>query len=286
MNTFKAKLTKHAQLDAIPLRYGVIAAPIITLEEAQRDDISTERQKPAEISAGNTHYLADAYDEGDNFLFRGRFVLKAINSAEADYIVITVLAISQSHADRAVSEIVKAQRESGVWSSEFIRETLHPLYISDQIGDSTELFNKLVEMVSRSEIEDSLAALERLETIILEHEDRVRELELINHKYREKIFSLERNKPGYANEDLELTDAFTLSAVDKIFRTKRNGDRVECVRLIFSESVPDRIMDVGFDQNGEIFSKASGLVGLKVKTVTWKPHSFAPMRWFRDVYPA
>jgi len=286
MNILRAKLTKHAQLDAIPLRYGLITAQIITLEEVQRDDISTRRQKPVEISAGNAHYLADAYDEQDNFLFRGRFVLKAINSAEADYIVITVLPISQSHSDRAVSEIVKAQRESGVWSSEFIRDTVHPLYISDQIVDSTVLFNKLVELASRSEIEDSLAALERLETIIQEHEDRARELELINNKYKEKIFSLERNKPDYANEDLELTDAFTLSAVDKIFRTKRNGDRVECVRLIFSESVPDRIMDVGFDQNGEIFSKALGLVGLKVKTVTWRPHSFAPMKWFRDVYPA
>ena len=286
MNLIKVKLTTHAQLDAIPLRFGLITDSVLQIGNAQIDNYSTQLQKPVEISDGKQHYIGDAFDLNGVFLFQGRFVLKSIDASSADYLAITVLPVVHSHADRAVSEVVRHQRENGIWSSEFIRDKLHPMYIENKLSNSSDLYNNLVSLGVNVQKEEFQSQLKEYEDIAKEAEERLLLLQLENEKYKKQIADQEKRKLEYSGEGVEVSDLSTLVAVDKVQRTKRDGKRVSCVRLVFLENVPDRIMDVTFDRSGEIFEKAKFLVGSKVRTVTWKPSVYKPLKWFRDIYPA
>ena len=54
--------------------------------------------------------------------------------------------------------------------------------------------------------------------------------------------------------------------------------------LKFKDSEDERIMDLWCDPSGEITKKAEGLIGENVVTTIWKPKSFDPQKWFRNIY--
>ena len=75
-----------------------------------------------------------------------------------------------------------------------------------------------------------------------------------------------------------------LKDVTKGNRTKSDGTSVKCVFLWFYDTNVPRTMDQWADPSGQKTEKAKALIGKKVQTTVWKPESFSPLEWFRDIY--
>ena len=131
MSELTVVMTNHAMNDATPLRYGVIPPKYVVLKNLKLDQDSTNDQKPKEIRKGNKHIIADCYTEAtDELLFTARFVIGEPRNHSVYKSVITVLSLEQDKSERAVSDLIKSLRESGKIDANFIKDKLHPKYVS------------------------------------------------------------------------------------------------------------------------------------------------------------
>ena len=98
------------------------------------------------------------------------------------------------------------------------------------------------------------------------------------------IMRRDRANPKYRGEEIATSEVHTLARVERGHRNKYNGETVACTRLYFvDDNVGVRIMDGWADKNGEISTRAEKLVGRQVVTTSWKPKTFSPSEWFRNI---
>lgn len=286
MSELTVVMTNHAMNDATPLRYGVVPPKYVVLKNLKLDQDSTNDQKPKEIRKGNKHIIADCYTEDtDELLFTARFVIGEPRNHSLYKSVITVLSLEQDKSERAVSDLIKSLRESGKIDADFIKDKLHPKYVSGEIKGNVDFYNYLVQLGIQDQVKDLEMYIDELQRDSDLKQDKLDEAEKKNEAYRQKIIDLEKGKPMYKGEDVSVSPVCTLKDVVEGSRTKRNGQKVRCTTLIFEEPVPQRVMDEIFDKNGNITKKAKGLINCKVQTTSWKPEVFKPIDWFRDIYP-
>ena len=73
-------------------------------------------------------------------------------------------------------------------------------------------------------------------------------------------------------------------SVKKSSRVNFKNKIIKCTILKFKDNHEERIMDEWCDPSGEITKKAETLIGKNVVTTVWKPKSFDPQKWFRNIY--
>lgn len=285
MNEETVKMTDHAMHDCTPLRFGLTPPEWVLLRNMEENVPGTQNQKPKEIKAGNKHYFADCYCKNtDEFLFRGVFVL---GKRKRDYLnsVLSVLPISGGRSERAVSDLIRDLRIKGKIDVEYIINELYPAYKNGDIATSELFFDFLV---AKGVDEGLKANKEYIEKLEAESDRKSAELDERDRLLDEKnntILQNEIRKPGYKGEGVELSPIMTLKDVIKTTRVNAKGNTIKCTKLIFEEpSAPERTMDEWADQNGVITQKAVSLKGKKVQTSSWRPGTFNPLNWWRDIF--
>jgi regulator of replication initiation timing len=288
----KVKVSDHARYDSFPLRFGFVAPDFLELVAEVEDSYATARQKPKEIRAGNKHYIGELWSCQGEKLCRARVVLSGENDADLHPTIITVLSEVNIPVDRAVSEIVRAKRESGSLSIEKIIEVLHPLYIQERISSPENLIDIFVDMgVSKAnqkitELEAVLKSIEKNSDSLLEEHERIKKE---NESLKEKILQQEKSKINYKGEAIKVSPVSRLISVREGKRKNSRGEEVNCTYLKFEDpDLPERKMDEVFDKSGKITAKARAMADEKkyVRTSTWKPEIFKELEWFRDIYEA
>lgn len=288
----RVKVSDHARYDSFPLRFGLVAPEFLELVAEVEDPYATARQKPKEIRAGNRHFIGELWTCQGKKLFRARVVLTGENDADLHPTVITVLSEIHIPVDRAVSEIVRAKRESGSLSVEKIIEVLHPLYVQERIASPEKLIDIFVDMgVSEAnqkiaELEAVLKSIEENSDALLDEHERVKKE---NESLKEKILQQEKIKINYKGESIKVSPVSRLISVRVGKRINSRGEEVNCTFLKFEDpDLPERKMDQVFDRDGRITAKANSMADEKkiVRTSTWKPAIFNELDWFRDIYEA
>jgi hypothetical protein len=266
------KLTWHAKFDCIPLRFGFIPQVDAGVLTAKHHEAGTNGQKPSEIRRGNKHF------KGDLELTDGQLISNATFVVSSDDRLISVF-IEESRATRGVGELVRAMREANKIDSQWIVDNLYAPYRDGKMKSELDLVNILVDLgiqaasnpterpVQPGPTDDELDAARK----------RIEELEAA-------ILTAEGKKPGYQGQDIALSPICTLEKVEVGSRTNAKGMVVGCTRLYFEEDVPVRIMDNWADPDGRVSEEAKRLIGKKVRTTSWKPESFSPLKWFRSIY--
>jgi len=288
----KVRVSEHARYDSFPLRFGFVAPEFLELVAEVEDTFATARQKPKEIRAGNKHFIGELWTCQGEKLLRARVVLSGENDADLHPTVITALSEVHIPVDRAVSEIVRAKRESGSLSIEKIIEILHPLYVQGRISSPENLIDIFVDMgVSQAnqkiaELEAILKSIEENSDALLEEYERIKKE---NEILKVKILQKEKNKVNYNGETIKVSPVSRLIAVRVGKRKNSRGEEVNCTFLKFDDpDLPERKMDEVFDKTGRISAKAKAMADEKkyVRTTTWRPEIFRELDWFRDIYEA
>jgi len=288
----KVKVSDHARYDSFPLRFGFVAPEFLELVSEVEDTYATARQKPKEIRMGNKHFVGELWTCQGEKLFKARVVLSGDNDADLYPTVITVLSEVNIPVDRAVSEIVRAKRESGSLSVEKIIEVLHPLYLQERISSPENLIDIFVEMgVSEAnqkivELEQVLKSIEENSDVLLAEHERVKQE---NELLKLKILKHEKNKTNYKGETIKVSPVSRIISVRVGKRTNSRQEIVNCTYLKFEDpDLPERKMDEIFDRSGQITAKARAFAEQKkfVRTSTWKPEIFKELEWFRDIFEA
>lgn len=275
------RLTNHAMLDCIPLRFGFIPDVPAGVLRAEFDEVGTSHQKPIEIRRGNKHFKGHLELTNKTVLLDATFVLSSTDD------VVTIFR-ADDRAARSVSDIVRAKREAGEIDSEWIIENLYPLYQSGRIKNEMDLFNILIEITARDMTVDLQREIKRLQALVEQMKTSADEAsgESIILGDRDTIIKKDKQDPDYDGEDIDISPAFILKDVTLGKRQNAKGREVACTFLHFEESIPVRKMDEWADPNGERTELAKSLIGKSVRTTTWRPDKYSPMEWFRNIYEA
>lgn len=284
----KVRVSEHARFDSFPLRYGFVPDEFLETSSEVEDAAGTNNQKPREIKAGNKHVVCRLWSlEGDD-LCKARIVLSPATDSDPLAKIVTALSVEFVPADRAVSEIIQLKRRRGDISTNFIIETLHPLYVQKKLSSPESLVDIFVqigvaEAARKGDLLQSLLAQasEESETLARRNE----ELEAKYQELEARILQQEKRKPNYRNEGVRVSPIAVLENVEVRLRVNSRGESVNCTYLSFQEpGLPERKMDEIFDRNGSITERARALRGQRVRTATWRPEIFKPLEWFRDIY--
>ena len=108
--------------------------------------------------------------------------------------------------------------------------------------------------------------------------------QLTDENIKNKIFNNEKKRPEYKDEEIDISTINELLSVKKSSRVNFKNKIIKCTILKFKDSNEERIMDEWCDPSGEITKKAEALIGKNVITTVWKPKSFDPQKWFRNIY--
>ena len=284
----KVRVSDHARFDSFPLRYGFVPDEFLETSSEVEDVAGTNNQKPREIKAGNRHLVCRLWSLAGDDLCKARIVLSPATDSDPLPKIVTALSVEPVPADRAVSEIIQLKRRRGDITTDFIRTTLHPLYVQKKLCSPESLVDIFVQIgVAESErkgdlLQSMLAqASEESETLARRNE----ELEAKYGELETRILQQEQRKTNYRNEGVRVSPIAVLEHVEVRPRINSRGETVNCTYVCFREpGLPERKMDEIFDRSGVITERARALKGQRVRTATWRPEVFRPLEWFRDIY--
>ena len=272
------KQSDHSKYDCIPLRYGF---------EPLSDYGYVEGLE-------NQHFRGKLFVNNELKIEDGTFVLKKQNKYRLDRLIITVLPPKPGLATRAVSDLIRSYRVAGEFSPQFIIDRLHPLYKQGALADEKMVFTELVKMgLEKSQAEMELDLEQRIELRLKEiaqkENERRAESQTQDQKLEEhveqSVLKDKNSDPQYKGEEIDMAPICTLKKVWVGERTNYSGKVVRCTYLSFYENVPVRKMDQWADPTGQKTNFAQSLIGKAVQTTTWKPSTFRPLEWFRNIHP-
>ena len=285
ITTFQVQLTRHALLDCLPLRFGLVLSDGIFTATGVQDEQGTQNQKPREQKQGIRHFIGSLSSNGERLIDDARIVVAPPRHFQHYPQAVSVMLSDSSLAARTVSDLIRAFRERGDLTPEWIAENLHPLYAQGNIRDETEVFTELLRMgVANAKRELST----ELEEIKVREQQYIKEIEDLDQRLKEQaenaITQDIKQDPQYKNEAVDISPIATLDRVWVAERQKYNGQSTNCTFLSFKEGLPVRKMDAWADPTGQKTELAKRLIGKQVWTTTWQPERFDRLEWFRNIY--
>ena len=152
------------------------------------------------------------------------------------------------------------------------------------LNDAETYLNDMKFLIKNISHEDE-KTLSELE-VIIDKLDQAKQSQnqLTDNQIKNKIFQMEKDRKEYNGEEIDISSINKLSSVIKKTRVNYKNKKIKCTILKFKDSEDERTMDAWCDITGEITMKAEGLIGKNVVTTIWKPKSFDPQKWFRNIY--
>ena len=295
MDVFVA-VDEHANLDSLPLRYGV------TYE--QNTTISLTNIVSDQLQKNGRNRIVASFTDNEKEYGQGVFVVDKSDSR--GFFLVTCWRNDRNiETEHDLSECMTTNRKAGYITTNQI-QSWHENYMSGELKTKNDLIalvvrqtrvvnSKLatvIEELNRSEqaIWSADFEIEVLTNQVSEKNKKITQLSLDNEKLSQNIFRLtqsDKSRPNYRGEEIGTSSVHTLERVEKGNRTKANGQMIRCTRLYFSDhGVGVRTMDEWADKSGAITARAEELVGCKVVTTTWRPEVFAASNWFRNIAAA
>jgi len=292
MDLFVA-VDEHANLDSLPLRYGV------TYEK--NTTISLIKIVSDQVQKNGRNRIVASFKDNKREYEQGVFVVDK-GDPRGFFLVTCWRNDRDIETEHGLSECMTTNRKAGYITTNQIL-SWHENYMSGEIktkddlialvvGQSRIVNSKLttvIEELNRSEqaVWNADFEIEVLTNQAIEKDIKISQLSTDNKKLSQNILHLmqsDKSRSNYRGEEIETSSVHTLERVEKGSRTKANGQTVNCTRLYFSEhGIGVRTMDEWADRNGAITAKAERLVGHKVLTTTWRPEDFAANCWFRNI---
>lgn len=295
----------HANLDSLPLRYGLHFVDDTQLELQEVQFLYTDYQY------SDRFHVEARFPGCDGQTLSGHFVIGSKRGTEKP-VVITVWS-GDIKTEMRLSEIMISLRQRGVLTPQTLL-SLHPLYVDGRLSTSADLVEQLAKLLSTEKIkvmnaelenasiraEQALAALElattratKAENIALEASYIVDELEAKNGSLASQIEILETELQQYRAEQKEAameSSEATLSSPDVLIEVKERQmyRGSSCTILVFEGGALRHMKTSTFDRTGSVTNKAKSLLGRRVRTSCWDPIG-QPGKWsnqgyFRNVY--
>jgi len=283
----------HANLDSLPLRFGVTY---------ERNTTITLTDIEAEARQNNGRYrITAAFKVSEKKYSKGTFIVDK-DDPRGNFLVTCWRNDGNIKTELNLSECMKTNRKGGyITTSQLLN--WHEKYLSGELRTKDDLvsliisearhinskFGKLFEELNRAEqsLWNADFEVEELSEEVNEKNLKIGELSEEKKALEESlslIMRRDRANPKYRGEEIATSEVHTLARVERGHRNKYNGETVACTRLYFvDDNVGVRIMDGWADKNGEISTRAEELVGRQVVTTSWKPKTFSPSEWFRNI---
>jgi hypothetical protein len=297
--------TDHANLDSLPLRYGLHFSHDTQLELQELKFLYSDYQY-------SDRFHVEANFRGNNGqTVNGHFVLGS-KRGTLKPVVITVWS-GDVKTEMRLSEVMIALRQRGVLTPKILL-SLHPLYLDGRLSTSADLVEQLAKLLSAEKLavmnaelkdatikaEQALAAMElatsraeKAEKIALEASYVVDDLEAKNGSLTTQIDVLETEIQQYRAEQkeaaLEKSEA-TLSSPDVLIEVKEGQmyRGSSCTILVFADGSHRHMKTSTFDRTGAVTKKAASLLGRRVRTSCWdpigQPGKWSSQGYFRNVY--
>ena len=289
----KVKLSQHARLDCIPLRYCFLPEDKIGIFRGTEDVNGTQNQKPKEIKAGRKHFVGSLEQKGKIVIEIGTFVIAPEDKWNFERTIISVLP-TKTKIDRGASDIISQMRIEGELTPEQIAHEICPRLEYNEVNNSSQIMKILMEIYYKNKFKErdkihqeeimeiKKRADERIESELEKSE--LQRLEFIRLENEIKNLDLQK-KSGAEKETIDISAVCTLKKVtDHEKRKNSKGNIVNVTRLYFEEDVPVRTMDEWADKNGTITELAKKMIGKKVRTTVWEPGIYNAMRWWNNIH--
>jgi hypothetical protein len=295
----------HANLDSLPLRYGL------------------HFEKDTQLHLQDVRFLRTDYQYSDRFHIEARFNGVSDRTETGHFVIGSKKGIDSPvlitvwrgdvKTELYLSEIMIALRQRGVLTPKMLL-AVHPLYVSGKVSTAADLVEQLAKQLSAEQIssmnaelyeataiaEQALIALElatvraeKAESVALEATYMVDELEAKNVSMASQIGMLEAELENYRAEQkdaaLQRNEA-TLSSSDILIevRERQMYRGSSCTILQFSDGTLRHMKTATFDRTGSVTLKAKSLVGRRVRTSCWdpigQPGKWSEQGYFRNVY--
>lgn len=309
----------HANMDSLPLRYGIHfkADQVLALNVIK--DMGRDPQHYDRF-----HVEATFKDPTNPFSQEmvGHFVLEQMPEADSPSLV-TVWR-NDRNTEWGLSTTMTKLRRDGFVTVEQLLE-MHPLYLDGKVIDSAGLVMHLSATIAKKDItrfedvaakalEDTAVAIKNLERareelevernkaekmkalaseaidVVNKHEETIalkqEEIDALHTKIKEDEARYKIETAAAVQEG----SVATLSATDKLIQV-RESQMVRgslCTVLIMGDGRTLHMKTSTFDRDGSVTKKAKGLVGCQVRTTCWDPIR-SPGKWssqgyFRNIY--
>ncbi len=313
------KRTAHANMDSLPLRFGIHfkTDQILTLNVF--NDMGRDPQRHDRF-----HVEANFKDptNPDSIEMSGHFVLEKM--AGTDLPALVTVWRNERNTEWGLSSTMTNLRRDGFVNVEQLLN-MHPLYLAGKIVDSAGLVMHLSSSIAKQDIIrfQDVAAKARADTALaIKNLERAREdLEIERNKAEkmkalateaidvvtkhEQTIALKQEEINALNIKIKEDEArykiesiaaaregsvATLSLSDKLIKVEESklvrGSL--CTVLIMGDGRTLHMKTSTFDKDGAITRKAQSLVGYQVKTTCWDPKG-SPGRlsgqgYFRNIY--
>ena len=315
------KRTAHANMDSLPLRFGIHfkTEQILTLNVF--NDMGRDPQRHDRF-----HVEATFKDptNPDSMEMSGHFVLEKM--AGTDLPALVTVWRNERNTEWGLSSTMTNLRRDGFVNVKQLLE-MHPLYLAGKIVDSAGLVMHLSSSIAKQDIirfqdvaatarADTVLAIKNLEraredleiernkaekmkalateaiSVVTKHEQTIalkqEEIHALNIKIKEdearyKVETMAAAREGSV-ATLSLSDTLIKVQVSKLIRGSL------CTVLVMGDGRTLHMKTSTFDKDGAVTKKAQSLVGYRVKTTCWDPKG-SPGRWssqgyFRNIYAA
>jgi hypothetical protein len=311
--------TSHANMDSLPLRFGVHFNSDQTLKLDVIQHLGRDPAYPDRFHVEASFRDPKGQDEAEHC---GHFVL-AQNSQNLLPTLVTVWR-GERNTEWGLSNTMTALRRDGFLKVTHLLE-MHPLYVAGQLTDSAALlkflsvtiarkdiarFEEVAEQakadtarliknleIAREEAQMALNKAERMEKVAHEAINVVEELEVRSTKQQTEIEALRAmikdGEEKYKQETAaaqQASSVATLSAPDTLVQVNEGvvirGS--SCTVLVLADGTRRHMKTTTFDKDGAITQKAKSFIGSRVRTTCWDPVG-SPGKWssqgyFRNIY--
>lgn len=253
----QVRISRHAAWDSIPLRFGK------NVKDGS-EGVFEGRELQAKAHSDGTWYDGELRLE-NSVTIEGKFLLgRAVEAGKRTVVTVLLPQEDPREYGAGVSKVVAGLREGGTIKPHEIAKKLHRPYVNGKIDTTDKLMQLLVD--------EGLIGAELRRRI----EDREREIEQLR---AEKVA---------AGENAEISPRIGVLQNVRIGKEpNRKGEEVCCAYLEFQEEdMPERKMykwkddETGWRKRVE---DAKKLKGKRVVTKVWKPDTYPPLRWWRDI---
>ena len=321
MNTIIVNVIKssHANLDSLPLRYGMHFNANQTLE---LDVIQQLGRDPAYSDRFHIEASFRHPNDENATVHTGHFVL-AKTPQDLMPVLVTVWR-GDRNTEWGLSNTMKALRRDGFLTVNHLLD-MHPLYVAGQVVDSAGLlkylstsiaskdiarFKEVAEEaraetarliknleIAREEAQMARNKAERMEKVAHEAINVVEELEVRSSNQQMEIeilkAKIKEGEEKYQQESAaaqQVSSVATLSDPDILVEV-REGVVIRgssCTVVVLADGTRRHMKTSTFDKDGAVTRKAKELIGSRVRTTCWDPVG-SPGKWsnqgyFRNIY--
>lgn len=267
----------HANLDSLPLRFGMHFAEDTTLTVHEARYVGPDRSKP------ERHHFKGKLQPPEGSATAAMYCHMVVREPQEGGIwtLITVWPDGDAQTEFYLSETLRSLRKDGILSPPMLLK-MHPLFLRGEVNSSSALIQYLSRELAAADVERLSETKRQMDEYLLDLKRRLEQSEQEREHLKQREESRLRDEQTTARAGSQ--DAI-LSSPDVLVRvTERVMHRNSyCTVITLSDGSKRYLKTATFDPHGYVTKRAHALVGRRVRTTCWDPVD-DPGKWSRQGY--